>query len=260
MNLQGSILGLNGLPMMGSVNGYEPDTTRRLKTGIVVPYADNYWGGGELVYAKATTTVNIFETCVLIPVLNTSIALPDGSTIATAWELSATPVPNTAGLAQPVGVAIAGMTVGEYGWFAVSASAMPVASTLVGVIGPMYISGTAGRIVTTAANGKQIVSLRSLTAGVTSSVAAVGGVSGGSKVILNSLLGVHVGGTFTAGTGAGTNTLVTSIEPDGRTVNLSVVNTAVPSGTWTFSGNTATAAPFFPVCTFQRPFAQGQVV
>jgi hypothetical protein len=89
--------------------------------------------------------------------------------------------------------------------------------------------------------------------------AIIGGLAGGNQIRVANTDGIFVGGTC-SGTGVGTNALVNSIEPDGRTLNVSVANTSTPlSGNLTFTYNAAGAAPFFGTVTFQRPFAQGNI-
>jgi hypothetical protein len=258
MNLQGSIIGIAGQGVFGAVSTFLPEAIRRAKPGVIIPYADNYWGGGEVMLVKATGTIAAFETCTLIPVFTASEAFQDGST-GPSWVMSATAVPVTANLGQPVGIALAPMTVGQYGWVAISAAAMPAANSILGVVGTMFISGTAGRLFTTATAGRQILNFRCLSAALTTVRPITGGVPGGFEIQLNNVDGIHVGGTC-SGTGVGTNALVTSVRPDNRTINVSVANTSTAlAGNLTFTNNAAGAAPFFPVCTFQRPFAQGQI-
>lgn len=73
-----------------------------------------------------------------------------------------TAVPNTANLAAPLAVAMAANTTGttNYGWFQVGGEAV-IKKTAVKVSPAvkLYISGTAGRLMSTAASGKQVLEL-----------------------------------------------------------------------------------------------------
>lgn len=69
--------------------------------------------------------------------------------------------PNTGNLAQPVAIAMAAGAANNYGWFQL-AGTVPVKKTAVKVSPnvAVYISATTGRIMPTAASGKQILGAR----------------------------------------------------------------------------------------------------
>lgn len=70
-------------------------------------------------------------------------------------------VPNTANLAQPLAVSLHTGAANNYGWFAI-AGTVKVKKTAVKVSPnvAMYISATTGRLMSTAASGKQVLGLR----------------------------------------------------------------------------------------------------
>jgi hypothetical protein len=70
--------------------------------------------------------------------------------------------PNTANLAQPVAVAMSANLAASFGWYQIGGLAVvkkTAVKTLTNV--PMFLSATAGRIMATAASGKQILGARS---------------------------------------------------------------------------------------------------
>jgi hypothetical protein len=70
--------------------------------------------------------------------------------------------PNTANLAQPVAVAMSANTAGTFGWYQIEGLAV-VKKTAVAVNAgvAVYQSATTGRIMPTAASGKQLLGARS---------------------------------------------------------------------------------------------------
>jgi hypothetical protein len=83
--------------------------------------------------------------------------------------------PNTANLAQPVAVAMSANTAGTFGWYQIEGLAV-VKKTAVAVNAgvAVYQSATTGRIMPTAASGKQLLGARSANlATVASSVSTV---------------------------------------------------------------------------------------
>lgn len=77
-------------------------------------------------------------------------------------NFTVTMVPNTAGLAQPVAVAMAAGAANTYGWFAVQGT-VPIKknATKINSNVALYISATTGRVTAAAACGKQILGMRS---------------------------------------------------------------------------------------------------
>lgn len=69
-------------------------------------------------------------------------------------------VPNTANLGSPLAVAMGATTTGLYGWYQIGGAAV-IKKTAVKVSPAvkLYISGTAGRLMSTAASGKQVLEL-----------------------------------------------------------------------------------------------------
>lgn len=111
------------------------------------------YGWGEFIYLKgvASTVVG-------------SVVTWDGATAGVPTYQTAL-VASTAGLAQPVAVAMSANVAGQFGWYQLSGNAViSTNGTLAAGPGPVYISATPGQVTSTQANGKQIVNMRNLTA------------------------------------------------------------------------------------------------
>ena len=126
-------------------NGSSAIPTLPATLGMVVRAFDPTYGEGEfiLLVGVASTVVG-------------SLVSYNATTYQT--ELSA----DTAGLAGPVAVAMSANTAGLFGWYQIGGLAV-VKKTAV-IVNPqvaVYQSATTGRIMPTAANGKQILGARS---------------------------------------------------------------------------------------------------
>ena len=220
------------------------DSTARVALGLTVLGYSQYWGGGEFIYAQYGGTVPQYGLCVNTPALTSGQLIP----IMTA-------VPNTANLGRAVYVAMVGGSSGNYGWF-MKAGLTPVNGTA-SVTADTAFGITAAGQIGAIANGKQIIGARSILAATTTSAKSnCTGNSGSYQINVPNSDGWFVG-AYLSGTGVGTNTVVSKISPDGRTVTVTVANSAAISGTVTATYNNATI--YYNVCAIERPIAQGQV-
>lgn len=120
--------------------------------GDIVRATDPIYGSGEFIYllGVAATAVG-------------SLVVWDGASAGTPTYQTAL-CPSTAGLDQPVAVAMAANLAGFYGWYQIAGHAVIATNgTLAAGPGPVYI-GSAGNITSTQANGKQILNARNDTA------------------------------------------------------------------------------------------------
>ena len=126
-------------------NGSSAIPTPPAVLGMVCRAFDPTYGEGEfiLLVGVASTVVG-------------SLVTYSTTTYQTALS------PNTANLAQPVAVAMAANTAGLFGWYQIEGLAV-VKKTAVAVNAnvAVYQSATTGRIMPTAASGKQILGARS---------------------------------------------------------------------------------------------------
>ena len=111
--------------------------------GAVINASDTTYGGGTFVYLKGVTSTVVGSVV--------SYNLLTGAT---------TLVPNTANLGAPLAVAMAACTTGLYGWYQVGGTAViKKTGVKVNPAVKLYLSGTAGRLMSTAASGKQVLEL-----------------------------------------------------------------------------------------------------
>lgn len=242
------------------VGGIATDNVRRSTAGINVGYVDGYWGGGEMVYARAGGVINAQELVQLAPALNT-LTNPDGSGSFSSWELTAVQASTTVTPGIPLGVALQTMASGDYGWF-IRSGRTPIRSTATpAALGPLWISATAGRIFFTDTAQKLVAPGRCADTAVrTVVVPTLKGISGQTTVRLANTRGLFVGMAAT-GTGAGASTVISAIDHGTGIVTMSVANSAAVTGNWTFFHSTTSggSAPWFPVCEIDRPWAEHTV-
>ncbi len=114
-----------------------------LPMGTIVQGKDSTYGSGRFIYLKGVTS-----TVVGLVVSYNQLT---GAT---------THVPSTANLGVPLAVAMSACTTGLYGWYQIGGAAV-IKKTAVKVSPAvkLYISGTAGRLMSTAASGKQVLEL-----------------------------------------------------------------------------------------------------
>ncbi len=133
------------------------DTTTRQAVGTIVVAEDPTYGTGEFVYLAGVAGTLVGSLVIWNPIGNTT-----------------TLSPNTANLARPVAVAMAACTASYFGWYQIEGAAVikktaVIAATNVAV----YQSATTGRIMSTAASGKQLLGART----VSSALSAVSTVT-----------------------------------------------------------------------------------
>jgi hypothetical protein len=149
----------------------------------VIPTPPNVLGG---VIRAFDPTYGEGEFIMLVGVASTvvgSLVTYNTTTYQTALS------PNTANLAQPVAVAMSANTAGTFGWYQIEGLAV-VKKTAVAVnVGvPVYQSATTGRVMPTAASGKQVLGARS---------ANLATVASGVSTIIVSINRPHMQGATT---------------------------------------------------------------
>lgn len=136
-------------PLLGIQPIAQTSSTAMHPLGTVVNAQDvlgasgSNYGAGTFIYLKGVTSTVV------------------GSVVSyNAYAGTTTLVPNTANLGAPLAVAMAACTTGLYGWYQVGGTAV-IKKTAVKVnpAVKLYISATAGRLMSTAASGKQVLEL-----------------------------------------------------------------------------------------------------
>lgn len=212
MNLKSFLISLEGGPQLSDAVPYIPTTDRRRDPGIVVPYMDSVWGGGEVVWAKAAAVIGNFQVCALHPVLGTE-TFQDGTSFS-AYALTATTLlTGTVLLGQTIGIALNPMTVGQYGWFFVTANCLPVQFTALATANAKaYLSATAGKLTSTQVAGYEINAFRSVGTGAeTRTATGIGGRVGQPYIQVDNTEGMFLGNAFT-GTGVPASQLIASLD------------------------------------------------
>lgn len=236
-----SISPVIGRPSIG--NWFVPDTTQRLPLGTIMNVVDPYWGGMELMYVSFAT----------------STAYTVGEPVVWSNTWSATGVPNTANLGQPIGLvlnAVASNASVQYGWIVISglfpalSNASVAANAQIGIAA----AGALGAV----ANGKEILGAK-VQAAATNTVAKTNAVTqNGSTILKVSNADGWFIGLPLSGTGIAASTTITAINPDNRTVTMNNAATATGSVTVTGTYNDG-SANYWNVLYTNRPSAQGQV-
>jgi hypothetical protein len=240
------------IPIAGSrpiAQTYPTDTTLDEALGSILPFAEPYYGGGEVIFVYFSATTAAKALVSITPTFTNG-----------AWRVEAGPVANTANLAQSVGVAVMPAAAGNYGWVQiagmtpVACNANVAANTSFGIVA----AGQGGAV----AAGKQILGGRvhgasTTTVAKTAMGAQMGyGATGGFNFQVTNTDGWFVGG-YVAGTGVGAAAIITAISTDEQLVTVSVANTAAVTGTITMTPNNGTI--FYNTVYINRPFAQGAI-
>lgn len=231
-------------PTVGSApvaNWYTNDTTAQHTLGTLLNVVDPYFGGQSVMYVSFPA----------------STALKVGTPVVVDSAYSATAVPNTANLGQPVYAtknAVASNSSVQYGWVVVDGRT-PVASGA-SVAANAAIGITAAGRLGAVANGKQIVNAKVQIA-ATNTVVKTASLQKGSYVItVSNTDGWFVGMPLT-GTGVGASAVITAIGVNGD-VTVDVVSTDTSSASVTGTYNDSTV--YWNVVSLSHAFAQGQVV
>lgn len=235
-----------GFPLLGSQpvgNFFIPDNVQRHKLGATITVVDPYYGGQELVYLA-------------IPV---STALKVGH--AVTWDLNNNIIalPNTANTGFPVALSLNSVASDaanvQYSWFIFEGQALAwsnasvAAAAAIGVVA----AGQLGAV----ANGKQILNTRVAAAATTTVAKANTSTQSGSLLLKVTNTDGWFVGVALSGTGIQATTTVTAIDPDNRTVTMSLAATATGSVTVTGTRNDGTN--FYNLLVIDRPFVQGQI-
>lgn len=235
----------------GSVPPYMPP-------GAIVPGFDNYFGGVEFQYCYFNSSVAPWAPVTI----KHSSALVAGRIVPVASAVA-----NSANQSRPLGVAIASMAAGQYGWVAIY-GLVPVLSTAsVAADAPLGITG-AGTLGASSA-GKEIENLVGVLPATTTVVKANASVQSGSPIIQftgnNTIDGLFIGCAL-SGTGIPANAVVQSIDPDGRRISMSTgpgvagaALNATASGGVSVTGTYNDGTNFYNVVSINRPFVQGRI-
>lgn len=127
-------------------------TTAKVAPGTIVTANDPTYGFGEFIYLLGVAST-----------IAGSVVTYNGNTTGTpTWQT--TLAPSTAGLAQPLAVAMAAILATQYGWYQISGNAICATNgTLAAGPAAVYLAGS-GQLTSTQANGKQVLNAQNVTA------------------------------------------------------------------------------------------------
>lgn len=256
--LQEYFLGANDTasPAFGAGYNGPGAAPQSMPNGVIVPGYDNYWGGVEFQYCLFSTTVPPWTPVTIKP------ALANGK-----FGFVAAAVANSANQSRPLGIAIAAMAAGQYGWVAISGLVPVLSGASIATDTPLGITA-AGQLGASSA-GKEIENLINVLPATTTVVKANATLLSGSPIIQftgnNTIDGLFIGCAL-SGTGIPANAVVQTIDPDGRRVTMSTgpgvagaVLNATQSGGVSVTGTYNDATNFYNVVQLNRPFVQGRI-
>lgn len=122
------------------------------RLGLIATAIDPVYGAGQFIYLLGVVSTVVG-----------SVVTWDGASTGTPTYQTAL-APSTAGLDQPLAVAMSANVAGQYGWYQIQGHAvMATNGTLAAGPGPVYLAGS-GQVTSTQANGKQVLNARNDTA------------------------------------------------------------------------------------------------
>jgi hypothetical protein len=219
---------------------FVPDTVQRVPLGQRVIAVDQYWGGGEFIYVKSND------------------AILKGSLCAMDENYTSTLTPNTAGTGAPVGVAMAPMAAGVFGWLQIQGVAVYKTNATVAAGAPIGV-GAAG-IAGANSAGKQLVNV-SNRRGATATVILqnVGTQASKNTLMTNGYDGWFLGMAL-SGAGIPAATVVAGLDPDGRRVFMGTsIGVADKLATATASVAVTGTYTGYGAGLIFYPFAQGAI-
>lgn len=130
----------------------DTSTTAKVPLGTIVNANDGTYGAGEFIYLLGVAST-----------IAGSVVTYNGNTTGTpTWQT--TLAPSTAGLAQPLAVAMSANVAAQYGWYQIAGNAVCATNgTLAAGPAAVYLAGS-GQLTSTQANGKQVANAVNVTA------------------------------------------------------------------------------------------------
>lgn len=231
-----------GYPPIEEVQPIPADPPRGLaiSPGILVRAEDPVWGPGEFVFGRVSAGIRLNAGCFALPVWDATNKVYTYN--FAEWTAAANDGrPYYIYKGNRAGVA------GEYAWFQCSGRA-PVNGTVDLAAGLLAGHNATGQLTadtaTFAIEGAIVI-----TPSTNTVVSAGSGVIGDNKINLVNTDGFFVGG-YVAGTGVGAAAIVSKVDPIGKFILVTVVNSAAVTGNVTQTANNATI--FYNVLEMNR--------
>lgn len=197
-----------------------PDTVQRHPLGLEVDAYDPWWGNAKFRYVKSNGTL-----------LKGSLVV-----LGTAPTFLATLTPTTINLGQPQAVVMYPMASGVFGWVQVMGNAIYAMGATAAADAALGIFTSAGSLTGTIVAGRGIIGIHHFKAPAATLTLAVTTTNGSAVLQSAGYDGFFVGGAL-SGTGIPASTLVSRLDPDGRTIYMGAAIGGALDKLATASGN-----------------------
>ena len=203
-----------------------------ISPGFMVAAEDPVWGPGEFVFMRAGAGIRLAGLCQSLPVWDAT------NKVYTYNMIESTATAN-AGRSYYIYMGNVALTTGQYGWF-MTTGRYPVNSTASIAADVKAGHNGAGQLTADAATFGIDGSIVITPGTQTFTTAMLGGNPGSNQIFVASTAGLFPG-CYVSGTGVGSAAIVSFVDPLGRYILVTVVNTATPiSGNLTALYNNAT--------------------
>lgn len=218
-----------------------------ISPGFIATAEDPVWGPGEFIFARAGAGIRLYGGCTLLPVWDATNKV---------FTYNATEWPATTLIGRPLYIyqGNVAITTGQYGWFQMSGRS-PVNGTATIAADTVAGHNATGQLTANAVSAA-ILNARVITPATNTVVTPGSGVIGSNQIFVGSTQGFFVGG-YLSGTGVGAAAIVSFVDPLGRYVLSTVVNSAAVTGNVTITYNNATI--FYNVLEMNRMGGQGPI-
>jgi hypothetical protein len=198
-----------------------------ISPGFIVTAEDPVWGPGEFVYARVSAPIRIYGACQALPVWDV---------VNKVYTYNYLEWTATANISRPYYVwqGNRAAVAGEYGWFQ-NTGRSPIAST-VSIAANLGIGHNAAGLATADIATFGVQGAITITPATQTVVSVGSGKVGDTRINLASTSGFIIGG-YLSGTGVGAAAIVSYVDPLGRFVSATVVNSAAVSGNVTVTYN-----------------------
>lgn len=212
-----------------------------ISPGFIAVAEDAVWGPGEFIFARAGAAIRLAGPCQSLFVWDATNKVYTYNMIE--WVA-------TANASRPyyLYVGNTALTTGQYGWFMMSGR-YPMNCTSSIAADAKVGHNAAGQGTADAATFGVDGSIVITPATQTVTATAVSGITGSNQIFLSSTAGFFPG-VYVSGTGVGAAAICSFVDPLGRYINVTVVNSAAVTGTITATYNNATI--FYNVVEMNR--------
>lgn len=231
-----------GYPPIEEVQAIPADPPRGLaiSPGFIATAEDPVWGPGEFIFGRVSAGIRIYGGCMALPVWDATNKVYTYNFLE--WTATA-----NAGRPYYVYQGNRAGVAGEYAWFQM-AGRSPLNCSASVAAGVAVGHNAAGQGTADAAT-LGIEGAICITPATQTVVSAGSGVIGDNKINLVDTAGFIIGG-YVSGTGVGAAAIISKVDPIGKFILVTVVNSAAVTGNVTVTYNNATI--FYNVLEMNR--------